>query len=152
MTSYGPNNSAARLTDWEMGNMWGQGAVFTCTHSNTGLVIQDSCKNRKSGLDKSSKRQRTRRAASGEEKGKRTRVKEREARPIWNLHWGAASSISGESLSVSSMGGECGGGVGEVGGRQSRGDCRAGERRGLGGAGWSVAPRGWTTCRQGRHR
>lgn len=60
-------------------------------------------------------------------------MKEKERQSIWDLHWGATSStcmgLSGELLSVGSMGG-----VDRVGGRTSCGGSRAGERRGLGGA------------------
>lgn len=77
-------------------------------------------------------------------------MKEKKRQSIWNLHWGAASSASmglcGELLSVGSMGGEDG-----VGDKTSCGGSRAGERRGLGGAGRSVVPVGETACRQGRH-
>ena len=84
------------------------------------------------------------------ERKERPGVKERERLSIWDLHWGAASSASrglcGDLLSVGSMGEED-----WVGGKTSCGGSRARERRGLGGAGWSVVPAGETACRQGKH-
>lgn len=69
---------------------------------------------------------------------------------MWNLHWGASFTsvrFCGELLSVGSVGGGVEGGV--EGDTCCDGSC-TGERRGLGGAGRSLFPKGKNSMRAGQ--